>query len=220
MEKREICLKLCFLLAFLLILADLAYFSESPKITGMASNEGQIFIYVEGCIGQNIDFLEGWNFNSFYLIFPNYSVSDILSPINGDYEYILEWNSSGQQFNIWSKNGLKEFTEFNSNKSYFIFVDNPQNFIVCGDLFNNVTIDLLSGWEAVNYPYSYASNVSGSSFYNTTFDYFLKWNNSVQEFMVYSPLSSNPGFNNINASEGYFIRTQGGALKYIRNASL
>lgn len=159
----------------------------------------------------------GWNLVSIQPQLLNYSIEQVLSNISGQYEYILEWNGTSQDFRLWSRNGMKQFLEFDMNKSYFIFYtasNTTLNFT--GQKFNDYNIVLLVGWEAPVYPYEYDSAVSGSVFYSMPFDYMLTWNRNSQEFMVYSIYSASPQFNSIPAGDGYFIRTEGGTIQYVR----
>jgi hypothetical protein len=45
----------------------------------------------------------------------------------------------------------------------------------------------------------------------------LKWDYPNQEFLVYSPESAVPEFNQILKTEGYFIRSDGGQIVYIKS---
>jgi len=220
MKKRDVYFAVILIAVILFNIVFMASFFMRPSIVGGATAQGYVYAYVAACSGvQNLSLVQGWNFPSFYANMTNYSVLNVLSSINGNYDYILEWNSSGQQFRIWSRQGLKEFNEFDRNKSYFIFMNQQQNLSLCGNLYNNYTISLLPGWESPNYVYEYPSNFSGHKFYNVSFYYMLKWDNINQKFLGYSPESLNPEFKQINSSEGYFIRSNGGVLVYIRNAS-
>lgn len=184
------------------------------KVTGLA-NSGGVNIIIEG-IGQTIPLQKGWNFISFYLQLPDYNLSKVFSSIDGDYEYVMEWNSSSQEFDVWSKLGKKDFTIINANKSYFIYMSQARNLSVGGSFFDNKTIVLLSGWEAPDYIYGYSSNITNNSFYGINFTYMQKWNVSSQEFIVYSHLTQTNPFNEVLASEGYFIKTEGGNLTYVQ----
>jgi len=221
MEEKEVYFGVFLLIVILLNIAFIANSFEKTTISSKATQAyGTVTAFVISCATrQNLSLIDGWNFPSFYVNMTNDSISKVLSSIEGNYEYILEWNSTSQQFNIWSRQGVKEFKEFSPNKSYFIFLNQPDNISLCGDFYSNYSILLLPGWESPNYIYEYPSNISNKNFYNVSFYYMLKWNDSRQKFLIYSPESLYPDFRQINPGEGFFIRTEGGVLRYIRNSS-
>lgn len=218
MKKRvlEIVLSVIFVLNLIVVLS--IYLSPenkfSPEITGAAPSGG-VSITIEGN-SQFIPLQQGWNFISFYLNMQNYSISEVFSSIEGYYAYILGWNSSAQEFDVWSSQGAQEFTSFNENKSYFVFMTEAKNLSVGGRFYGNKTIVLVQGWEAPDYIYEFPSNITNTTFYGINFSYMQKWNVSSQEFLVYSHLSSSQPFDKILASEGYLILTEGGNLTYVR----
>ena len=191
------------------------------KVTGRASSAvATIGLTVLGACDQQINLTGGWNFISLYVRPGNYSVESVLSPIVGYYEYLQEWDASTQDFKVWSKYGLKQFTEFNQNKSYFIYLSTSNLLALNGDCFGNWTINISSGWETPDYVYEYPTNITGAGvnqFANVTLSYMQKWNASNQDFLAYSPSAAVNPFNSVNASEGYLILTSGGQLVYVRS---
>lgn len=165
---------------------------------------------------QRINLTQGWNFISFFVQMNDYDVEDVFRSIDGYYVYIQEWDPSNQDFDIWSKYGQKDFTALEKNKSYFIWVTQDIELEVRGLFYENWTIAVLPGWDTPNYVFYTSSNVSGNSFYGTTFDYMQKWNASNQEFLAYSPLAASKPFDKVHQSEGYLIRTNGGDVVYTR----
>lgn len=221
--KKEKLVILLIISALAIALGIYAYHLKSIKtqevpmfntLTGGASQVGIVMVYVMES-GQIIELLERWNFVSFFVKFQNKSVDSIFQSINPYYDFILEWNSSAQNFKIWSRNGQKEFTEINENMSYFIYMNTGKNLTVTNVYFENLTLPLVNGWEAPVYPYKKSSNITGNQFYNATFQYILKWNWTDQIFLVYSPQSLTPEFTSIKQQEGYFIKTAGGNLVYV-----
>ena len=183
----------------------------------IATGRLSLFIILANVSTGKIFLAPGWNFVSLNPQLLNYSVEYVLTNVSGMYDYILEWNGTSQDFRLWSKNGVKEFNEFNKNKSYFIFFTGTNTSVnLTGSMFGNYNITLEQGWEAPVWPYEYDATVSGNVFYNMSFDYMLTWNRNNQQFMVYSVQSSTPEFNSILTGDGYFIRTEGGEIKYVR----
>jgi hypothetical protein len=187
-----------------------------PTITGKESDVGIISLFVLPSGNMTLNLSQGWNFISFYAIMNNYSIDKVLAPIDGDYQYLQEWNSTSQDFNIWSAGGVKEFNTLNMNKSYFIFMLQDKTLPFFGDYFENWSIILLNGWETPDYVYEYESNVSGNTFYDASFYYMQKWNVSSQEFLAYSTQAIGNPFDKILSTEGYLIMTDGGVLRYVR----
>lgn len=191
---------------------------EGHKVTGKATSVATVGFTILGACNQQINLSSGWNFISLYSIPNNYSIERVLNPIDGYYDYLQEWDSSTQDFKIWSKYGLQQFSEFNQNKSYFIHLTSNNSLDINGNCFENLTLNLSVGWETPSYIYNYSANVSGSQFKNITFDYMQKWNSSGQEFLAYSPIAVSNPFSDVQASEGYFILTQGGQLVYVKGS--
>ncbi len=220
MEKRTVLMALISLMILFNLLAILSLFSYSsqerisPVITG-APTLGGVSIMIEGP-SQAIPLVQGWNFISFYLGMSNYSIDQAFSSINGYYDYVLQWNSSSQEFNTWSSAGSRQFTVLNNNKSYFVYMNQAKNLSISGPYYGNKTIVLVNGWESPNYIYEFSSNVTNKTFYNMNFSYMQKWNVSSQEFIVYSPISTTKPFDKVFANEGYFMLTAGGNLTYVR----
>ena len=206
------------LIAITWIFWGVIVFSGSKNVTGHASSVATVGLVVLGNCNQEVNLSSGWNFISLYAIPSNYTIESVLSSIDGYYDYLQEWDSDNQQFKVWSKYGLKQFTEFNQNKSYFVRLTGSNPLDVNGGCFENLTINLSAGWETPAYIYDYPANVSGNQFKNVTFEYMQKWNASNQEFLAYSPIATSNPFNEILVSEGYFILTQGGQLVYVKGS--
>lgn len=216
--KKEGVVFVLFAVAAVFLLITAINFAEigSRKVTGGATSVATVGLFVLGGCDQQIELVQGWNFISLYAIPDSYNVTDILQPIDGYYDYLQEWGSSIQDFRIWSRFGQKDFTQFNENKSYFIYLNQDKSLTIPGRCFDNWTIVLVSGWETPDYVYPIESTVSGNVFYNATFSYMQKWNASNQDFLAYSPLAADKPFNKIKPSEGYLIRTDGGQIDYTR----
>lgn len=187
-----------------------------PKtLTGAAGGTGGISIVIVGDTG-TAQLFQGWNFVSIFVKLNNHTITQVLSSLGTSYDYILEWNSSSQEFDTWSRLGTKEFTELNSNKSYFIYMSQAGILDLNGRYYGNLSFPLISGWETPNYIYEYESNITNSSFYSSNFSYMQKWNTTSQEFLIYSEKSSLPQFTKLLAGEGYLILTEGANITYIR----
>ncbi len=175
--------------------------AATPVITGTVSLN-----IVAACA---IDFKPGWNFISFCANETNKNITSVLSPINESIRFVLEWNTSTQEFIIYTPRAANPpFDSFNLSKSYFIYYSDTKNETVNlnGPSFGNVNISLQQGWETPNYPYSITSNIS--QYLDTIsgkYRFLQKWNYTPQEFMIYSALASDNPFYQIDAGEGQFI---------------
>lgn len=212
-------IKIAFLVAVILLAINLIIFFSFVRVeskpTTMASSYGTISLEILAD-QMELNLTEGWNFVSFFVEPNNYSITGMLTSIDGSYDYIQEWNSSEQDFSVWSKYGQQDFIAFDRNKSYFIYMNQNDTLLLDGRYLGNLTIDIVSGWESPDYIYEYYSNVTGDTFYNATFTYMQKWNSSDQEFLVYSSLQSDNPFDRVEAAEGYLLRTEGGRIVYYR----
>lgn len=219
MEKRlKIIVATVFLIAAIWVIWGMMVLEIGNSPTGRATSVATVGLVILGSCNQQINLTGGWNFISLYSIPNNYTIESVLSPIDGYYDYLQEWDSATQDFKVWSKYGLQQFTEFNQNKSYFVHLTGSNPLDVTGNCFENLAINLSVGWETPAYIYDYPANISGNQFKNVTFDYMQKWNSSGQEFLAYSPLAMSNPFSDIQASEGYFILTQGGQLVYVKGS--
>ncbi|MBW3022813.1 hypothetical protein KY308_01805 [Candidatus Woesearchaeota archaeon] len=171
----------------------------------------------------NIPLRQGWNFISVCSNMTDKTIAQALYEINGSYRYVMEWNESAQEFLIYSPLAAQNpFYSLNENKSYFIyFVPNQSELNPSGELFDNVTVNMLFGWNAPVYPYEDIVNISKSlETIDSQYRYVMKWNATEQRFLIYSPLATDPEFTEISRGEGQFIyiqNTSGATLKYNRS---
>lgn len=157
---------------------------------------------------------EGWNLVSLCMKPDNLSISAILKDI--DYRYVLRWNRSRQEFDIYSpRSSQNPFTEWDPNESYFIYYRNQTGWLeVAGEEFGDLEIPLLVGWNAPSYPYLFSTNISR---YLSCLDYryLMKWNTSQQAWTIFSPRATVKPFWLIYRGEGQFLLMRSdGVLKY------
>jgi len=192
-------------------------------LTGKASQgTASVSFRILGPCG-NIFMEDGWNLISICSNMTNKTIIPALSEIDGQYRYVMEWNGSSQEFLIYSPlAAINPFNEFNENKSYFIYlIPGSAEINPSGNVFDEMQIFLLFGWNAPTYPYEQQADISG---YLSTipgqYRYVMKWNATEQRFLIYSPLAAVPEFINISQGEGQFIyieNASGATLKYNRS---
>lgn len=191
-----------FLFILLTSTPDLGEPTAAPvAITGTASLN-----LIPACA---LNFSTGWNFVSFCVNATNKSITSVLGPINQSIRFVLEWNTSSQEFIVYSpKASDPPFTYFNFSKSYFIYyTDSTSSSLeLFGPSYDNVNLSLQQGWETPNYPYSFTGNVS--QYLDTIAGKYLflqKWNYTPQEFIIYSASASDNPFYQIYMAEGQFL---------------
>ena len=118
------------------------------------------------------------------------------------------WNESSQEFIVYSpKSSSNPFENVSYNYSYFVFYEKPSTTLgISGASFDNMNISMEYGWNSPNYPYTFTGYIKNyTDSFLDSFRFLLKWNNSAQEFIVYSPKSSSNPFDTISMGEGQFI---------------
>lgn len=138
----------------------------------------------------SIHLYRGWNFISIPVILQNRDIGHVLRNLGGKYEYLLEWDNIIQEFKIYSVKGTREFDEFDSDKSYFIYMNQEADLLIEGNLYGSVDIWLNKGWNSPIYPYNFTQIITNGKYYNINFEYKLGWNTLRQEFDVHSAKSS------------------------------
>lgn len=175
---------------------------------GCSTTQEQRVCFLGNC---TVSVSQGWNFVSLCSQLSDYQVESVFAPINGSYEYILQWDEIGQEFELWSRLGQKDFTDLDPDKSQFIFYQGSTTaFNLSGPDYQALSKSLVQGWEAPIYPFTFESTVTGSQFYSVDFNYMLRWNGVFQEFDIYSPQAQSQGFTTIPPGEGFFIHSDGG----------
>ena len=124
----------------------------------------------------------------------------------------MEWDTSTQEFKIYSPRAeIPQFTEFNDDKSYFIYVTEDTDLIIEGSEPDPETRNLVEGWNSPSYPYrNTISLFTTTTSIETNLRYIMKWDNILQLFKIYSPKSVEPSpFSQLSQGEGMFINMYG-----------
>jgi len=153
-------------------------------------------------------FHSGFTLFSIYKNLTNNSIESVFPSDINDIEVLYEWDENQQSFKVFSPlAATNPFTTLNLNKSYMVLFPDDYNCVIYdGNDFDDVEISLSSGINAVNYPYNFTSNVSDYTQDIQSFlRYVLKWNRTLEEFVVYSPLAVDQQFYDIKKAEGQFI---------------
>lgn len=171
-----------------------------------AGQEGTITVGIlsDEC---RLDFKQGWNLFSLCSNLNDPDLTKVLSPINGKYRYIMEWDKVDQSFEIYSPRALaKPFTNLNDNLSYFIYMYEPASLKVLGPDPGTETRNLIIGWDTPAYQYRISTTITVMiRDVINNFRYLMKWDATNQEFNIYSKRSVNNPFNDIFPGEGRFI---------------
>ncbi|MEM7814714.1 MAG: hypothetical protein QXF55_00015 [Candidatus Aenigmatarchaeota archaeon] len=189
--------------------------------TGAGTADGNVAANVMAACA--IPLAQGWNYISLCAQPDNTSIQSVLQ--NVSYRYVMVWNSTSQEFEIYSpRSASPPFDSFDTNSSYFVLYDgaSPTMLNVPGAEFNDTNISMLYGWNPPAWPYIFTANISCylSSIANQ-YRYAMKWNATPQEFIIYSPRASVPQFTTISMGEGQFIlviNSSGATLQYNKTA--
>jgi len=215
--------RLIFILLIFLAITLVLYQNDktTKQITGSATGTSYIsFRILSDC---NIFLREGWNLISICSNMTNKTVQAALKDIAGEYRYVLEWNESDQEFNVFSPLAVENsFTELSENKSYFVYLFSLNSSINGGGKkFDDMEIPLIYGWNSPIYPYEFETSVPDYlTSINNSYSYVMVWNASSQRFLVFSSLAPENEFNTISSGEGQFIyitNKSGAILKYNRS---
>jgi hypothetical protein len=226
--KRGIKYLLCAILVYVLILSVYLLSPPAEKTSEKTANPmtGAAVVEFEVLPVCFIPLEQGWNLISFCTNLTNKSVESALSQINNSYRYVMEWNASSQSFMIYSPLAHSNpFDKFNENLSYFIYFQeiNNTNLYCHGNNFGDLNLSLLLGWNTPTYPYEFAANITKYlSTLGGKYKYMMKWDASIQEFMLYSPLAYSNPFETISPGEGQFIgiKDAGGAYLFYNRTDL
>ena len=179
--------------------------SSENILTGEHSTVGRVGLRIMSPC--EIYLLEGWNFISICSNETNANISNIFNKT--DYRYIMEWNPSTQEFLIYSPRAeTNPFDEINLSRSYFIYSFGSQILSTTGDEFSSMKIPLLEGWNTPAYPYVFATDIEKyleTPEMSGKYRYLMKWNESAQEFLIYSPRAETNPFEKIFKGQGQFV---------------
>lgn len=175
-------------------------------ITGY-STQGQGTVGIE--ILQPCTFLlsEKWNLFSLCAQPQNRTITSVTQPIEDDYNFLLEWNRTAQQFEVYSKRAIrKPFTTVDPNKSYFVYMGSSSRLSIPGDLFDDTSLPLDQKWNTPTYPYLGDGNITryiqtlGTDYY-----FYMLWNRPNQLFDVVSRVAIRKPVVTIPVGHGQFI---------------
>lgn len=202
------------LVSVLLILQTVTFLlataAPQQQATGqVAQASGTIsFVFVRALVGAcQANLTNGWTLVSLCANATNSSIADLMGNI--DYRYIMRWNQSEQNFDIFSPNQADPpFTRLDYNTSYFVNLNSASDQIdIEGDLLGDTNVSLVTGWNGPGFPYNFTANIT--KYFNASkYRYLMKWNASAQEFIIYSPRAAVPVFENISKGEGQLLSSQ------------
>ncbi|HSU72829.1 MAG TPA: hypothetical protein VLJ21_03190 [Candidatus Binatia bacterium] len=173
--------------------------------TGLSASTATVGLVIMGtCSGPVV---QGWNFISFCAQLPDPAIVSVLSGI--DYRYVMRWNESAQQFDVYSPNAASNpFDAFEINRSYFLYLNSGPDIITPSGGFNDdLNITLTPGWSTPSWPFE--SNVNFTRYLNETVHrYHMKWNSTTQQFVIWSPRMANPPASVMFVGDGQFIYSE------------
>lgn len=205
-KKRYFLLTYLIILLIALIMGFLAYNIakdnnlQKGQITGQTYSGVISIMILPRCIA-NIG--NGWVFFSPCANTTNNSIDEIFN--NKDYRYILKWNVSKMEWDIFSPRAIENpFESIDLNNSYFILAYTNDTISIIGNESQDMEINLVEGWNAPSWPYLFSTNVT--KYVNESkHRYLLKWNASLQEFLIFSPRAIENEFTTIEKAEGQML---------------
>ena len=206
------------IIATLQVLTIFFFSGASEPLTGhfTGSNaHGTVsFNFIISTLFCQVPLTRGWSLISLCADVLNRNITTLLAGI--DYRYVMRWNQTGQQFDIYSPRAVDNpFTTMEYNTSYFINLNVPSaDMNVSGLPAVDLDISMVSGWNGPGYPYIF--NTSIMKYFNSTkYRYMMKWNTSAQDYMLYSPRAVDNPFTDIKMGEGQLLNSYAdGVLAY------
>ncbi len=187
------------------IIDNFSKVNNIPKdITGLSSN-GYVSIMINPRCSVNL--VDGYNLISLCANLTNNSVSNVLQTINGQYDFVLKWNASNQQFVTYSPDAAtNDFNTMIENESYFVFMNSNSTLRMNGAVVDDINISNIQEFNGIGYPYQFSANVSRYMLpLNSSLSFALKWNTSAQEFITFSVEAADNQFDILNQGEGQLI---------------
>lgn len=162
---------------------------------------GRVSIFILPRCNFNVN--NGWNFFSLCADTFNKSINYTFG--NTSYRYVLRWNTTRMEWDIYSPRAVENpFDNFTINDSYFVLMYSPHVVFFVGNESDDMNITMIEGWNAPSWPYLFDTNVT-KYLNETRHRYMMKWNNSAQEFMIYSPRAVDKPFTKIFKAEGQML---------------
>jgi len=160
-------------------------------------------VFIEILPQCTFDLGNGWTLFSLCADPDNKTVDGVAS--NTSYRYVMRWNTTRMEWDIYSpRSADKPFENFTTNESYFILLYSPYDLSVYGPANPDMNITMVQGWDAPSWPYLFSTNVT-KYFDDTKHRYMMKWDNPIQEFIIYSPRAADKPFEKIFKAEGQMI---------------
>lgn len=212
-------------LVFVLITIMSVYFANSSEIFQFKRNPSALIDETKSPTGNAIAILsfgieksqgyamdellllEGWNFISLYLDQADYSINETFSAIEGKYQFVMRWNASSQNFDVYSSVSQQNpFNIISNRSSYFIYMLEDEVLSLEGAQFSDMNISLGNQWNTPSYPYVFEANVTEYlDKLGENYSFMMKWDAQEDLFDVYSRLGSENPFETIRKGEGQFI---------------
>ena len=174
---------------------EYSFYIWAVDIIGNA-NITNVFYFSIG-ITYNLSLYEGWNLITLP-IKSNYTASSLTASLGCS--VILKWNASIQNFEIYVPGCPYDFA-LEVGRGYLVATKNEKTFSFVGIAIENVSIELLKGWNLLGW---FKNNTYASSIFQniTACNLLMRWNNSLNNFDVYIPGA--PDFK-IKQGEGFFV---------------
>ena len=160
---------------------------------------------------QEITIQQGWNWISFYLQPDNLSVSNLnLVDFSGSAMPLLFMKSQSQSTSYYGSvyGWFGNLTEIDITQTYLFKNDSDTigKISYSGSLVNNVSVDVLVGWNWISYPDSEAKNIN-EVFANANANDFIKGQGQNQTSQYYQGYGWFGSLNILEPGKGYLYKT-------------
>lgn len=162
---------------------------------------GNVYLNLLAQCNFNID--TGWNFFSLCADANEKRIANTFE--NTTYRYVMRWNTTRMEWDIYSPRAAENsFDNMTINESYFVLVYSLDTMSLDGTQNTDMNISMIEGWDAPSWPYLFDANIT-KYFNETMHRYMMKWNQSGQEFLIYSPRATENPFTTIYRADGQML---------------
>lgn len=185
--------------------------SDYPYAVAGSYDWGPI-MFEPGYTRFSLDFIVGWNMFSLPLNVSNWTISNVLANISGNYGKVLRYNSTSKVYETYSPSyepWMNNFTDFDDKHAYWISITQNCSVNISGNIpIGTQNISVFSGWNLIPW-YSLDSRSSFDATISIYGSYgkLLQFNTTTQNYETYNPLYP-PWLNNFSVMKpgyGYWI---------------
>jgi hypothetical protein len=134
--------------------------------------------------------VSGWNLISFPVLPSNRSVSNVLSPIAGNYTKIQTYNSSLGEwltYDVTAPSTFESLSNLTLGTGYWLLATQNSSLLVSGTQSSSTTIPIVAGWNLISFPYASESVNAALSSISGNYTKVQIYNSSLSQWQTYVP---------------------------------